>query len=66
MKFLVMTDIHGNSSVLDKLDDEFKSCDAVLFGGDFADVIGKLPGEPVLEKLCSKHDEIYAVLGNHD
>ena len=66
MKFLVMTDIHGNSSVLDKLDDEFKSCDAVLFGGDFADVISKLPGEPVLEKLCSKHDEIYAVLGNHD
>ena len=66
MKFLVMTDIHGNSSVLDKLDDEFKSCDAVLFGGDFADVISKLPGEPVLEKLRSKHDEIYAVLGNHD
>ena len=66
MKFLVMTDIHGNSSVLDKLDDEFKSCDAVLFGGDFADVISKLPGEPVLEKLCSKHDEIYAALGNHD
>lgn len=66
MKFLVITDIHGNVNVLDKLDSEFNSCDAVLFGGDFADVINHLPGEPVLEKLCSKHDEIYAVLGNHD
>ena len=66
MKFLVFTDIHGNADVLDRLDDEFKACDAVLFAGDFADAIVKKDGEPVLEKLCKKHDEIYAVLGNHD
>ena len=66
MKFLVFTDIHGNADVLDSLDDEFSSCDAVIFAGDFADVIAKKDGTPVLEKLCKKHDEIYAVLGNHD
>lgn len=66
MKFLVIADLHGNVSVLDKLDGEFSSCDAVLFGGDFADAVNKLPGEPVLKKLVSKHSEIYAVLGNHD
>lgn len=66
MRFLVITDIHGNADILDSLDDEFTSCDAVLFGGDFADVIQKKSGEPVLDKLCKKHDEIYAVLGNHD
>lgn len=66
MKFLVIADVHGNAEVLDRLDEEFTSCDAVLFGGDFADVIQKKSGEPVLNKLCKKHDEIYAVLGNHD
>ena len=37
MKFLVITDIHGNVESLDKLDDEFKNCDAVLFAGDFCE-----------------------------
>ena len=35
MKLLIISDGHGNVEMLDKLDAEFKSCDAVLFGGDF-------------------------------
>ena len=33
MKLLVISDLHANNSVLDKLDAEFKACDAVIFGG---------------------------------
>ncbi|MCQ2573092.1 MAG: metallophosphatase family protein, partial [Treponema sp.] len=37
MKLLLISDIHGNAEILDKLDEEFKACDAVLFAGDFAE-----------------------------
>lgn len=66
MKILVIADLHGNVEVLDKLDEAFREADIVLMAGDFADAIKKLPGDPVLKKLCEKHNEIYAVRGNHD
>lgn len=66
MRFLVLTDIHGNVSALDKLDSEFKACDAVLFAGDFCECFKCETSEPVLNALLKKHDEIYAVLGNCD
>ena len=66
MRFLVISDIHGNLEALDKLDEEFKKSDAVLFAGDFAE-FGNIPsGKPVLDKLCNKHDTIFAVTGNCD
>ncbi len=66
MKFLVLTDIHGNISDLDKLDSEFKAADAVLFAGDFCECFKTETSKPVLDALVKKHDEIYAVLGNCD
>ncbi len=66
MHFLVLSDIHGNLEGLDKLDDCFKQADAVLFAGDFARFEHEETGLPVLEKLCSKHDTIFSVLGNCD
>ena len=36
MKFLVISDLHGNLDVLDKMEGIFKEADAVLFAGDFA------------------------------
>ncbi|MBR1911087.1 MAG: metallophosphoesterase family protein [Treponema sp.] len=66
MHFLVLSDIHGNLEVLDKLDDCFNKADAVLFAGDFARFEHEETGLPVLEKLCSKHDTIFSVLGNCD
>ncbi|MCR5763843.1 MAG: metallophosphoesterase [Treponema sp.] len=66
MKFLVISDIHGNLEGLDKLDDCFKKADGVLFAGDFARFEHEETGLPVLEKLCSKHDTIFSVLGNCD
>lgn len=66
MKFLVITDIHGNVESLDKLDGEFKNCDAVLFAGDFCECFKTETSRPVLDALVKKHDEIYAVLGNCD
>lgn len=66
MKFLVLTDIHGNVSDLDKLELEFKSADAVLFAGDFCECFKTETSKPVLDALIKKHDEIYAVLGNCD
>lgn len=66
MNFLVISDIHGNLENLDKLDPKFKEADAVLFGGDFALFEHEETAKPVLEKLLSKHDVIYSVLGNCD
>ncbi len=66
MKFLVISDLHGNIDILDKMDGVFKEADAVLFAGDFAKFGETETGLPALEKLCSKHDSIYAVIGNCD
>ncbi len=66
MKFLVISDLHGNLDVLDKMTDVFKEADAVLFAGDFARFGESSTGLPALEKLCSMHDSIYAVIGNCD
>lgn len=66
MNFLVISDIHGNVEVLDKLDEEFKKADAVLFAGDFAECFKTETAKPVLNALIKKHDTIYAVLGNCD
>ena len=52
--------------MLDKLESEFKSCDAVLFGGDFAKFGKTETAFPMLESLCKKHETIFAVLGNCD
>ena len=35
MRFLVISDIHGEVEKLDKLDGEFAKADGVLFLGDF-------------------------------
>ena len=66
MKFLVISDIHGNLENLDKLEPRFREADAVLFGGDFALFGHGETAKPALEKLLSKHEVIYAVLGNCD
>ena len=66
MKFLVLSDLHANNSMLDKLDAEFSKADAVLFAGDFAECFKSETGKAALEKLVSKHESIYAVLGNCD
>jgi len=66
MKLLLISDIHGNADILDKLDDEFKACDAVLFAGDFAEAFKDETAKPVLDKLAAKHDNVFAVLGNCD
>ena len=66
MKLLVISDLHAHNDVLDKMDDIFSKADAVLFAGDFAECFKPETGEEALEKLCSKHDTIFAVLGNCD
>ena len=66
MKFLVISDVHGNVEILDKLDSEFKNVDGVLFAGDFAECFNTPTGKPALEVLCKKHEVIFSVLGNCD
>jgi uncharacterized protein len=66
MTFLVISDLHGNIPVLDKLDSEFKASDAVLFAGDFAEFGHTETGKPALEALCKKHETIFSVIGNCD
>ncbi len=66
MKFLVISDMHGNSDMLEKLDEQFKQADAVLFAGDFCRFQHPETGLPALETLCKKHDTVFAVIGNCD
>ncbi len=66
MKFLVLSDLHAHNQVLDKLNKEFSLADGVLFAGDFAECFKPETGKSALEKLCSKHENIFSVLGNCD
>ncbi len=66
MKFLVISDLHGNLDVLDKMEAVFKEADAVLFAGDFAKFGESATGLPALEKLHAMHDSLFAVIGNCD
>lgn len=66
MKFLVISDLHAHNEVLDKMDSLFAQADAVLFAGDFAECFKPETGREALDKLCKKHDTIFAVLGNCD
>lgn len=66
MKFLVISDLHAENEQLDKLDEQFAKADGVLFAGDFAACFKPETGKAALEKLSTKHESIYAVLGNCD
>ena len=66
MKFCVISDLHGNIPVLEKLTDEFNAADAVLFAGDFAQFDHTETGLPSLKALCKMHETIFAVIGNCD
>ncbi len=66
MKFLVISDLHGNVEILNKMDSIFKQADGVIFAGDFAAFQKEETGLPSLEELCSKHDNLFAVIGNCD
>ena len=66
LNLLVLSDLHANNDRLDKLDDEFKKADGVIFAGDFAECFKPETGKEALERLCEKHENIFAVLGNCD
>lgn len=66
MKLLILSDLHANNEMTDKMQPLFDKADAVLFGGDFAECFKSETGEEALKKFCSKHDTIFAVLGNCD
>ena len=66
MHFLVLSDAHANTEYFDKLDDEFKKADAVIFAGDFTNQNEAEKAMPVLELLEKKSPALYAVLGNCD
>lgn len=66
MKILVISDLHAHNDVLDKMDSQFKEADAVVFAGDFAECFKPETGKGALEALVSKHENIFAVLGNCD
>lgn len=66
MRFLVLSDIHGDTGYIEQLDDEFANADAVLFAGDFARFKEPETGLPILNTLVKKHETIFAVIGNCD
>jgi len=66
MKILVLSDLHAENSMLDKLNAQFEKADAVIFAGDFAECFKPETGKQALEMLSVKHETIFAVLGNCD
>ena len=66
MRILIISDGHGAKDLLDRLGPVMKDADAVLFGGDFAQVGKPETGKPFLERLAHAHDRIFAVTGNCD
>ena len=66
MRFLVLSDIHGDTGYIEQLDEEFANADAVLFAGDFARFQEPETGLPILNTLVKKHDTIFSVIGNCD
>lgn len=66
MHFLILSDAHADTENLQKLDEEFKKADAVIFAGDFTNYNEPEKALPVLEILVKKSPVLYAVLGNSD
>ncbi len=66
MKFLVLSDIHGATDMIDKLDKEFSVVDAVLVAGDFAEFDVVSTAEPTLKHLLRKHEHFFCIAGNCD
>lgn len=66
MRFLVLSDIHGDTAYLNQLDEEFSKADIVLIAGDFARCGEAETGLFVLNALIEKHENLFCVLGNCD
>ncbi|MBQ4497429.1 MAG: metallophosphoesterase family protein [Spirochaetaceae bacterium] len=66
MHFLVLSDAHADTKYIEKLDDEFKKADAVIFAGDFTNYDEPEKAMPVLKLLEEKSPALYSVLGNCD
>lgn len=58
--------MHGNSENLDKLDNIYSDVDGILCAGDFSEDGKPETGKQVLDKLVSKHEYIFSVIGNCD
>lgn len=66
MKVLIISDGHGATEQLDKLESVANTADLVLFAGDFARFGASETGLPFLERLAALHDRVFAVSGNCD
>ena len=66
MYLLILSDIHGDFSKAEKLNDEFKKADIVLFAGDFSKLFKTETGIPILKELMEKNENLFSVLGNCD
>jgi Icc-related predicted phosphoesterase len=66
MKVLIASDGHGALDRLEPLTEVAKTCDFVIYGGDFAKFGDIETGKPFLERFSKIHDRIFAVSGNCD
>ena len=66
MKLLLISDLHGNVGNLEKLSEEIKGSDAVLFAGDFSKFKATETGKPCAEKMRELCPNLFAVIGNCD
>ncbi len=66
MKFLIISDGHGDTEKLKALEAEAKNVSGIIYAGDFAAFQKPETGLPFLQALVKLHKHIFAVLGNCD
>ena len=66
MKLLLISDVHGKTEQLEKLGEQIKAADAVLFAGDFTTFKKPETAEPCVQKMRELCPNLFCVLGNCD
>lgn len=66
MKFLILSDIHGNLDAVGVVTQRFTDCDAILVGGDVTDFGGYDQADAVIAMLRQCCNRVFAVPGNCD
>lgn len=66
MKILLLSDAHGKENCFEPIKDLAKTCDCVLYAGDFSALNKPETAQPLLNALLKINDNVFAVTGNAD
>ena len=62
MKFVVLSDMHGDLAYIDQLDEVISSSDGIIFGGDFTRFNEPETGLPALKKIVKNFKIVLTII----